>query len=393
MNIKSLFSCFALLIFTQTGMSQDDNLDVAKETRKELPTKFRIPVTIAKYSNYPEGLITYTFGRSHTNYTKQFDENSKAESIVGMEVDINANAHLLKFGLTNTWHFEATIPTITGASVKLNDTESLKNSDEYALVRSSIKSSFAESLIEADVCENQAECVSMIDSGLSLPSDNSSIGYVAGTPISTYANAAAVNYFRDLEKDGPTGLGDITIGTNHATYRSKDLSATSVVNLIAPTGPYDVKEGELATGKGKYTLWLREQARFQAHTGITASAIGSVGQDLTKAKTGGISEQYDGLLSSATLGFDVDFGAYTPVLDFLAASVNYDYESYPRIAKSDGTYDPSSNELYRTVQIRLSGINYKIPVILDYLKYDSSSGKNTYKRNNDFIGMTIIHKL
>ncbi|NRA68785.1 MAG: hypothetical protein HRU19_30155 [Pseudobacteriovorax sp.] len=362
---------------------------LAEEERSKPHIKVRAdPLPTAK-----EGLVTYTYVGIQQSIDKKFDKDGNEKSLPGMSVDASVAKHSFKMGFSKGWSMHLDISQVNKTELKVTDEEGLLASEEYGLVEGAIKGQFAQGMLEAGSCADMTACMAAIEAGAALPTDNSAIGYSSGTPITSYAAVAARQYFANEEAEAEKGLSDTELAvTNHQPIIDNLILGTQLA-LTIPTGKWDVEDGELARGDGRYSLTINEEATYSLDQASSLTGIASIKQDLTSAESNGTTTKYEGLNSSLLIGYDVDLGGYLSSLDFVSLGVNYKYSVFQREVSSDDNYVASGNVVQQIVNARMHGFNYGVPLILDYLNYSPMTGKNINLEQTEAYALTLLYKI
>lgn len=382
---------------TATTTLQEDDTEAKPTTSPRNLEGRSISLLIPESAPLPARVFRFrTVYGSASSDTSYDGAGKKASATDGFELKASGLAFALEYGITDKISAQLLIPYSLGGDVSLKDEEKFKKRDD---VRTSV-----ENAVDAALASLESNLKSSFgagwDANVATPSNilNPTTGEVlipAGTPVQTGFNAVrnaaietaletAVNTFKSTETSRTEGLGDVEIGVKYGLSTAQDpwFDTVNVFTSIAAgirlnTGDYagSTKEGDLPAGRGTTDFAIRLNADFEPLQGIQIQAENQTeimlasGKGWTQPESAQGKEEdleRDGMRQIGYTALAVAPGAWLEPLRPLSFKVRFNWDNDPIVTIGDNEVSPL--QVKRAIQsgVSLNGLEYRIPVQLDY---------------------------
>jgi hypothetical protein len=235
----------------------------------------------ATYAVLPEGKtlpadtfrLRLPFRFAHA--TKGFDEDGHKTDI-GAELRAVGTGIVLEYGVNEDLSLQIVAPIILQNDVGV-DAGKFRNSSTYKKKYAEFTAALAAQLQANGFCTSTEQCLALIESGQTFPSDTpitlptgETFVAKAGTPMKDVADSVITNAAKPSK--GRTGLGDIQIGALYAIVKDGPVRFSAGGGFRFPTGSFkDVPSGERPTGRGTLDGGIRTNVDILPTAGVVFS--------------------------------------------------------------------------------------------------------------------------
>ncbi|SMF55059.1 hypothetical protein [Pseudobacteriovorax antillogorgiicola] len=211
----------------------------------------------------PQGVMRVRLPYQNVYGKEGFDEDGNKEGL-GFEVNINAMALAVEYGLTDKISLAFVAPYIISNKAALNAYDIRNNNRKFKREYGRYKDAVIAIMLDQNLCSTTAECETKVaDPNYAIPV-NQNVTLTTGETVLAASNEPVARQIDALLRqpitptDGKTGLGDIQLGGLYNFYDDNSISMSVGGGLRFPTGEFsEVPAGMRATGGGVTDLGLR----------------------------------------------------------------------------------------------------------------------------------------
>ena len=325
---------------------------------------------------------------------------------LGIDLNVGVRAFVAEYGITEKLSFRMLAPIVYRNKMTM-DEEAFKRSSTYQKIYDQKANEAAQKFVDQGMFSSVEEARIVIDSrDLRAPIDipitlasGEKVTIPAGSVIADSIESSILAGARRPE-DGATGLGDMEFGLLYNAYQSDKLTLSAGLGFRAPTGQFNLPEGQRPIGEGIQDLGARFNLDYSPIDGLWVSFQEQLEMAISKAKwkrpsmldsskfneadpfDGGDelpnerSVEKVGFMTATMFKANYGLGALDSSLKSLAINTSYEYRR-DRAKRIDGVEtSPQSSMSTVSVGALVSGLPYRIPLELEANYVAPIDGKN-----------------
>ncbi len=315
-----------------------------------------------------------------------------------------------EYGITKKLSLRVLVPYVYQNQVSLNYGR-LTKSEAFKKRLTAAKSKLAERLAKnGELCVGYENCLAYINRGEALPKDMAAplpsgefLILRGGKALDREIENNLVQIASTTPNDGTIGIGDVEAGLLYNWFGNETWSLSTGLGMRAPTGKYEVPEGQRPIGGGVYDAGLQLNFDVSPLRGLWLSARGKYEYALPIKKAnwhrpsemnrtaynegnpndeGGDGTHNTQILTKRSVGKDYllkanyGLGVISASLKSIAVTAGYwDVTNRP-VYHDNVEYTKASQVQYQTTGLLISGLPYRLPVELEMDYARPIGGKN-----------------